>query len=82
MSDEELQKQCYAVITDVWKALKPRIICVNKSEEYWNDVIVTFEGISNKYAGTETADLATKLSVACVNTLEDSYRKLFGRSRK
>lgn len=78
MSDEQYQRDCLTVINEMWQALKPRIVSVNKSEAYWADVMETFNGISQKYTGTETEALAKRLCIACVSTLEDKYRELFG----
>lgn len=81
MTDEQLQREHYKVITDIWQAFKPRIVSVNQSQAYWDDAMQTFEDISKRYAGTPAAALANRLSVASVNALEDRYREIFGGGR-
>ena len=81
MTDEQIQRECLAAINEIWQAFKPRVVSVNQSQAYWDDAMETFEGIVTKYAGTPVAALAKRLSVACVNALEDRYRELFWKER-
>lgn len=71
---EQLQKETYTVITDIWKQLKPRIN-VREDEQYWTDAIEAFAGIAEQYKGTPVDRIAHHMSVAAVNALEDIYRQ-------
>lgn len=74
MNYEQYQHLCFAVVTDIWQALKPRLN-VRADEQYWEDVVQTFAGIGEKYKDTPAAPVASRLAVAAASALEDIYRK-------
>lgn len=71
---EEMQREAYTVITDIWQQLKPRLN-VREDEQYWEDVVQTFAGIDEKYKGTAAEPVARRLTVAAASSLEDIYRQ-------
>lgn len=71
----ELNNEGYAIAVLAQLSLLQDYIQVQDSEEYWQAVVDAAGNITRALSGTPAGELATKLTVATVEYLEEQYKK-------
>lgn len=77
MTDDHFQHECYRLITDLWRTLKP-VTVVEDNDDYCEKSLSSFAALYDMYKDTAVAGLAKDLGVACINALDNRRRELFG----
>ena len=73
--NEQLQREYYNVIIDIWKTLKSKTDGPDNNGEYWEKAVADFNAIAEKYKGTVAEFLAWRMALASLAALEDIYRQ-------
>lgn len=77
MTDDHFQHECYRLITDLWKTLKP-VTAVENTDDYYEKSLNSFSALYEMYKETAVAGFAKDLGVACINALDARRKVLFG----